>query len=156
LAFAIQTLNTDFVKPLILLPIAVVYAINEDGEFRAAGGGIICGLLLDNSMGTFFGYSAVFLVIFSVFSSLLFFYLLRPNIGSVFLITMGYSFIYCIIHYFFYYYVWGYESGNMLFMEYTLPCFCYTSMSTLAVYPIMRLINRLRIKNDVTIKEMYK
>ncbi|GHU52112.1 hypothetical protein FACS1894132_01040 [Clostridia bacterium] len=155
-AYALQTLDIDIVKPLPLIPIAIIYAINEDGEFRAVGGGVVCGLMLDNSLNTFFGYSAFFLVIFSVFSSLLFFYLLRPNVGSVFLVTMVYSFIFCFLHYFFYYFIWRYDESKIIFKEYVLPSFCYTAISTIAVYPIMRLINRIRLKGDITIKEMIR
>jgi membrane-associated HD superfamily phosphohydrolase len=150
----LQMLDIDFVKPLPLIPLAVCFAINESGEFKALAGGIFCGLLLDNSMNTFFGYSAVFLAVFAVFTSLLFFYVFRPNIGSIFIATMVYSFIYCLAHYFFYYRIWGYDPDGLMFKDYTIPCFCYTAVSTIVIYPLMGLINKLRIKSAIKIKDI--
>jgi cell shape-determining protein MreD len=153
IAYIIQTLDTDAVKPLLLLPIVVATAINEEGEMKATLAGAIGGLISDNSSDTLPGYSAIFFIVFCVFSVLIFNNLLRPNVFTFFLFITVYSFIFQMYYFIFYYAIWGYESSGLIFKYYIMPAFIYTSLSAWFIYPISRLINRLRIKNDINVRK---
>lgn len=154
IAFAIQTLDVNAVMPMLIIPIAMTAAINEEDELRAAGIGAVCGLFLDKAMGTLFGYSAVLLVCYCVLTVLIFNCLLRTNIIAVGILTVIFSFIYILLQFLFYYVVWKIEGREIIFRAFLFPCFILTSVSAFVTYPLIRLINRVRLREDIMIREL--
>lgn len=129
----------NFVKPLLLIPVALCISINED-ELTSACTGVICGLLTDISCGRLFGYSAIFMVSACVFTSLLFVHLLRRNIVNAVIVTTVMTFIYGILDYLLYYAIWSNEDVSAIYTGTILPSCIMTSVSAVILYPLIRAI----------------
>ena len=153
IAFIASNIGTS-VKPLLLIPIAICISINEGDEMTATITGILCGLLMDISCDKLFGYNAILLIACCVFTSLLFNHLLRPNVINAFYVCAILAFIHGILDYLFYYAIWGYENVSQIFFKYTFVSWIYTSISTILVYLLLRLIyNKFQPKRIHSIEE---
>lgn len=154
-SFIFMTSGT-MLKPILLIPIALCIAVNND-QVGSAVTGALCGFLIDISCGKLFGYNAVILAFFCIVISLLFELYLRNRFINLLIISAAVSFIHCWLDYKFYYEIWNYENVERIFAKVTIPVWIYTIISTVFVYLIIKLINHfLMPKEHLTIEEAIK
>ena len=91
LFFTIMTSGT-WRKPLILVPVALCIAVNNN-QYASAFTGAVCGFLIDISCGKLFGYNAIILTIFCIVVSLLFEFYLRYKFVSFLFVSAVVSYI---------------------------------------------------------------
>lgn len=140
-AVFIFTTTGSFIKPNILIPMALCISMSEDTLVSAVVG-IICGLLSDIAFGNLIGTTTLLLVIGCSGISLLFTHLLRQNLLNFFVLTVVYSAIHFSIDYFFSYVMWGYEHDNILLKEFIVPEFILTVVTVFPVYLLIKLIRK--------------
>lgn len=144
------------IKPILFIPLCAAICMNE-GEYPATALGASCGLLLDIASGRLFGYNAVFLIVISVLTSLLFKHYLLQNWVNVLLLTTAYSAVHEILDYFFMYAMWNYESSGKIFSSVSVPCFIYTVISAPFVYLVIKpIIKHFYPKRAKTMDEAMK
>lgn len=123
------------IKPILLIPAAVVFAMYE-GEFAGGIFGALAGLFCDMSGFLLFGFDAILALVFSVMSGLLTIYLLGRNLRNAFIMVFVAMAIRCCLTYFFMYHIWQYEDAVSVFRDKTLWVILYSSLLT-PVYFIM-------------------
>ncbi|MGN0614032.1 MAG: hypothetical protein ACI4JB_09065 [Porcipelethomonas sp.] len=145
------------VKPIYFIPLCICICMNE-GEYTSAVLGGVCGLIIDEAYGrTFFGFSSVFLIAFSVGSTIIFRHFLFKNGINVVIMTAVCTFIYQILDYFFYYAMWDYEGAGYVFSDISVPCILYTILVSPVIYLIVKqVVRRFYPKKAKTIEEAMK
>lgn len=117
------------VKPILLVPAAVVFAMYE-GEFIGGIFGALAGMLCDMGGFFLFGFDAILTLVFSVVSGLLMIYLLRMNIRNAVLLVFLFMAFRCSLTYFFMYRMWNYEDVSSIFWGSTVWVILYSSVLT--------------------------
>lgn len=117
------------VKPILLIPAAVVFAMYE-GEFVGGVFGALAGMLCDLGGSFLFGFDAILTLIFSAVSGLLTIYLLRRNLRNAFMMVFVSMLIRCCLTYFFMYHIWQYEDVVSIFWDSTLWVILYSTLLT--------------------------
>ncbi|WP_297957545.1 rod shape-determining protein MreD [uncultured Ruminococcus sp.] len=152
ISFIIMTSGTLY-KPVILVPLAVGIAINNN-IYASAVTGAICGFLIDICCGKLFGYNAVILAFFCIAANLVFELYLKDRFINYFIITAAASFLQCWLDYKFYYQIWGYENVGRIFRKVSLKIWIYTVISSVFVFLVLKLVNRLLMPREhLTIEE---
>lgn len=136
--------------PLLLIPCAVCYSVRED-PFNSALFGCVCGLLNDSAQGTLIGFNAILLMWSSLFVSLLFHYILREHIVNFIWLDLTVILIQSLLHYLFFYQIWGYDVSGLVFREIFLPEMIYTNISGAVMFWLTGVISR----NFGTVTEHY-
>jgi len=126
-------------KPLLLIPIALCISMHEN-EMTASIVGLICGFMLDSACGKIFGFNAFLLMVFCMFTSLLFLYLMRQNIINIIAITIAATLIQGTLDFFFFYAMWGYDSVGLVFLHNIIPSMIFTIISSVFIYFIVKFI----------------
>jgi len=151
-SFVFMTSGT-WMKPLLLIPIPICIAINND-QYGSVFTGALCGFLIDISCGKLFGYNAVLLTIFCIATSMLFELYLKNKFFNFLFISAAAAFIQCWLDYKFYYEMWEYEDVGRIFRRVSLKVWLYTVISSVLIYLIIKLINRfLMPKQHLTLEE---
>jgi rod shape-determining protein MreD len=148
-AFIFMTTGS-FMKPNILIPVALCISMDEDALVSAVIG-FICGFLSDLAMGNLIGSGAIVLICGCVCTSLLFTRLLRQILLNFSVIMIIYSAVHFSFKYFFSYMIWGYDKELILLEEYILPEFILTVVSMIFVYPVIR-----KIRKHLTLRKRYE
>ncbi len=117
------------VKPILLIPAAVVFAMYE-GEFIGGIFGALAGMLCDLGGFFLFGFDAILTLVFSAVSGLLIIYLLRRNLRNAFLLVFLSMSLRCCLTYFFMYHMWQYEGTPSIFWDSTLWVILYSTLLT--------------------------
>jgi len=117
------------IKPILLIPAAVVFAMYE-GEFIGGIFGALAGMFCDMSGFFLFGFDAILTLVFSVVSGLLVIYLLRRNIRNSILLVFLFMTVRCSLTYFFMYQMWNYEGVSSIFWDSTVWVIVYSSALT--------------------------
>lgn len=131
------------IKPNLLLVTAVCLAMFE-GEFIGGLYGAMAGVLLDLSTIGYFGFNAILMLIFCVLIGLAVIYLLRLTWLNATLLTAGAMLILELLHYYFYYAMWGYENVWLILVQDLLPGVLYTVLlAPLCFWLLQRLTARL-------------
>lgn len=129
-----------YVKPMLLIPIAVSLAVFFEDELKSALVGGACGLLLDVAYYRIFGFNGVLLLVGCVLTTLLFKNYLKPMFFNAVCTVTVVTFVHSFIDYFFYYRIWYPQTADVVYYHYTLPSCVMTLVATLFVYPIVRSI----------------
>lgn len=131
------------VKPNLLLAAAVCLAMFE-GEFVGGLYGAMAGILLDLSALGYFGFHSILMLVFCVMIGLAVIYLLRLTCLNALLLTGGVMLVVELLHYYFYYAMWGYQEVWLILVEDLLPGVLYTVLITpLCFWLLRRLTSRL-------------
>ena len=133
------TVKSFFPKPLLLIPIAINISMRES-EMTSAITGLICGYVLDMACGKLVGFNAFLLMIFCLFTSLLFQYLMRQNVINIIAITFVATIIQGLLDFFFYYAIWGYDKVGSVFTNEILPSMIFTIIWSGILYVIVKFI----------------
>ncbi|HEX3026600.1 MAG TPA: rod shape-determining protein MreD [Clostridia bacterium] len=141
----IQT-NPEFPRilqngPLLAIPAVITLSMFE-GENAGAAYGIAAGLIWDVQTGQVFGYNAFFLLIAGIMVGLMIKYLFSRSLFTDIFLTLGISFGFELLSWFFFYYMTG--RGEFLFflVHVILPTVFYTALFTIPIYYGVRRINR--------------
>ena len=152
ISFIIMTSGTLY-KPILLVPLAVGIAINNN-LYSSAVTGAICGFLIDICCGKLFGYNAVVLTVFCIAANLVFELYLKDRFINYIIITAAASFLQCWLDYKFYYQIWGYEHVGRIFRRVSMKIWLYTVISAVFVFLVLKLVNRLLMPREhLTIEE---
>lgn len=149
IAFIFMTTGS-FIKPNLLIPLALCISMNED-ELVSAVVGFICGFLSDLALGILTGSGTLLLIIGCVSTSLLFSKLLRQNLLNFTVLTAVYSAIYFSFEYFFTYMIWEQDKEFILLSRYILPEYLLTIVSLAAVYPAVGAVRK-----HLTLRKRYE
>lgn len=137
----ISTLQTGASLPLLLIPLAICYASRES-PFNSALFGCACGLLLDSAMGKLMGFNAIIIMWASVFTALLFHYILRRHIVNFLLLDLAASAVESLLNYLFFYWIWSYDKSGLVLGRVFIPELIYTNLSGVILYWLTGIIAR--------------
>lgn len=152
ISFIIMTSGTLY-KPILLVPLAVGIAVNNN-IYASAVTGAICGFLIDICCGKLFGYNAVILTVFCIAANLVFELYLKDRFINYFIITAAAAFLQCWLDYKFYYQIWDYEHVGRIFRKVSMKVWLYTVISSVFVFLALKLVNRLLMPREhLTIEE---
>ncbi|MBQ6169575.1 MULTISPECIES: rod shape-determining protein MreD [Ruminococcus] len=152
ISFIIMTSGTLY-KPILLVPLAVGIAVNNN-IYASAVTGAICGFLIDICCGKLFGYNAVILTVFCIAANLVFELYLKDRFINYFIITAAAAFLQCWLDYKFYYQIWDYEHVGRIFRKVSMKVWLYTVISSVFVFLVLKLVNRLLMPREhLTIEE---
>ncbi len=154
-SFVIMT-SGSWTKPILLVPVALLIAVNND-LMASAYTGAFCGFLIDIACGRLLGFNAVILTIFCVAATLVFELYLRKKFINYMVIISAASFLQCWLDYKFFYEIWGYADVERIFSSVTLKVWLYTVISTVILYILFKIINNLLMpKEHLTIEEVIR
>ncbi len=136
----ISTVSTGGALPVLLIPLAVCYGVREE-PFNSALFGCVCGLLLDSASGTLIGFNGIVLMWSAVFVSLLFHYYLRRHVVNFIWLDFTAVLIQSLLHYLFFYQIWGYDLSGEVFRGVFIPEAIYTNISGLVIYWLTGIIS---------------
>lgn len=140
LAFLFST-SGSFLKPILLLPI-LLSICSVSRPVTAALVGIVGGFLMDMTGGTLLGYHAIFLFLIGMATAVLYDRFFQQRFWNLLFFTAVTSLLVTGLDFLFQYGIWGYENLSVLYVRYTLPCAGYTTLSSIAIYPIFYLIHK--------------
>ncbi len=154
-SFIIMT-SGSLKKPVLLVPVALLIAVNND-LMASAYTGAFCGFLIDIACGRLLGFNAVLLTVFCVAATLVFELYLRKKFINYMVIISAASFIQCWLDYKFFYEIWGYADVERIFSSVTLKVWLYTVISSVVLYILFKIINNLLMpKEHLTIEEVIR
>lgn len=155
LSFTVM-MSGSWKKPVLLVPVALCIAINNDIMISACSGAF-CGFLIDIACDRLFGYNAVLLTIFCAAVSLVYELYLRKKFFNYLWISALTAFLQCWLDYKFYYEMWDYENAERIFHNISLKVWLYTVISSVIIYIIFSIINKFFMpKEHLTIEEVIK
>jgi len=140
-------------KPVLLVPLAIGIAVNNN-IYASAATGAVCGFLIDICCGKLFGYNAVILAFFCIAANLVFELYLKDRFINFMIIVSAAAYIQGWLDYKFYYQIWGYEHVHRIFVRVTLRVWIYTVISSVLIYFLLKLVNRLLMPREhLTVEE---
>ena len=125
------------VKPILVIPFAVVIAMQE-GEFVGCIYGAVAGLLHDVNSSALFGYNALISAVCCTLIGLCVIYLVRYNLLGCLMFVSVTLFIQESIAFLFAYGMWGHEQVWKLYVFYTLPTILYSVLATIPIFAVLR------------------
>ena len=154
-SFVIMT-SGSWTKPVLLVPAALLIAVNND-LMASAYTGAFCGFLIDIACGRLIGFNAVLLTVFCVAATLVFELYLRKKFINYIVIISAVSFLQCWLDYKFFYEIWGYADVERIFTGVTMKVWLYTVISAVILYFVFKIINNLLMpKEHLTIEEVIR
>ena len=140
----ISTVRTALPMPLLLIPLAVGVAAFENlSPFYAALFGIVCGLLLDSATGTLVSFNGIIVGAAAMMTSLIFLFYFRRQLINFILLDLAAAVVQGLLHYLFFYLLWGYDPSHAIFREIFVPEFILTNLWGIAVYGLLRRTERI-------------
>ncbi len=127
--------------PLLLIPCAICFSVRE-GPFISAVYGCVCGLLLDSASGTLTGFNGIILMWASMFTALMFHYILRRNLLNFLWLDFAVIMIQSLLHYLFFFQIWGYDRSGLVLRKIFIPEFIYTNISGIIIFWLTGIIKR--------------
>ena len=113
-------------------------------------GGLLSGLLCDLGSRSLFGFNGLLLLCGCVAISLLSFFLIKVNWKSAFLFGGALASVRALLEFFFFYFIWGYENIQLIFIQSVLPMLVYTIL----LMPLfLLLVQKIKEKCDSRWKE---
>ena len=131
-------------RPVLLISAALSIAMFE-GELAGIGVGVIAGLLIDFSGGGVLGFHVIVLVVLCYLIGLLTMNLIRTNLLTALALSGLAIPLVFLMHWIFYYVIWGYGSEAYVLVTHILPRTLYTFLAVPVLYYFNRAIaHRLR------------
>lgn len=130
-----------FRTPLFVIPIAMCVSMFEE-PFDSAIMGCAAGLLLDTALGTLIGLNGIIMLWCCLGTSLLFHFFMRRHIVNIITLNAAAVLAQGLIHYFFYYAIWEYDSAGKIFTREFLPVMICTVISAVPFFFIIRFLSR--------------
>lgn len=140
-------------QPYFIIPLAIAVSMREQ-EFASSVFGIICGFMLDISIGTLFGFYAVCLMPCCFLTSLFSRNLIKVNFLNHIIFTAAATLISFSMYYLFNYAIWNTEGREIIISKILVPSFFATVITALPVYLLVRLISRkLGLEENIDLNE---
>lgn len=140
-------------QPYFIIPLAIAVSMREQ-EFASSVFGIICGFMLDISIGTLFGFYAVCLMPCCFLTSLFSRNLIKVNFLNHIIFTAAATLISFSMYYLFNYAIWNTEGREIIISKILVPSFFATVITALPVYLLIRLISRkLGLEENIDLNE---
>ncbi len=127
--------------PLFIIPAAMCISMFEE-PFNSAIMGCAAGLLLDMAQGTLIGVSGIIMLWCCLISSLLFHFFMRRHILNIIMLNAAAVIGQGLIHYFFYYAIWEYDSAGKIFTREFRPVMIYTILAVIPFFFIIRFLSK--------------
>lgn len=141
-------------QPYVIISLAIGVSMREQ-EFSSAVFGIICGFMLDISLGTLFGFFAVLLMPCCLFTSLLSRNLIKVNFLNHAMCTGVSTMLLFFFHYLFNFFIWSKEGREIVLLQILIPSFFATVLTAPLLYFLTKLIaNKLGLADSVNINEV--
>ncbi len=127
--------------PLLLIPAAMCVSMFEE-PFDSAVMGCVAGLLLDTAQGTLIGLNGIIMLWCCLASSLLFHFFMRRHIVNIIMLNAAAVIGQGLIHYFFFYAIWEYDSAGKIFTREVLPVTVYTIIAVIPFFFVIRFLSK--------------
>lgn len=127
--------------PYLIIPLSVAVSMRE-AEFSSSVFGIICGFMLDISVGTLFGFFAVWLMPCCFITSLLSRNLIKVNVLNHIIFTAVSTLFSFVMFYLFNYIIWNVQGRGFVISNILIPSFFATIVISPAIYFLIKLISR--------------
>lgn len=125
--------------PLFVIPLAMCISMFEE-PFDSAVTGCAAGLLLDMSQGTLIGLSGIVMLWCCLASSLLFHFFMRRHVLNIIMLNAAAVIGQGLVHYFFYYAIWEYDSSGKIFLNEFIPVMIYSVIAVIPFFFIVRFL----------------
>ena len=140
-------------QPYFIIPLAIAVSMREQ-EFASSVFGIICGFMLDISIGTLFGFYAVCLMPCCFLTSLFSRNLIKVNFLNHIIFTAASTLISFSMYYLFNYAIWNTEGREIIISKILIPSFFATVITALPIYLLIKLISRkLGLEENLDLNE---
>lgn len=150
---AMTTLPFSGRMPLFLLSTAICISVFEE-PFTAAMTGAAAGLMLDSAEGAIIGLNSCLLIFCCMFTSLLFYFIMRKHIVNVLMLTFAAAFLQTGVRYVFYYFIWGYDPEGKIYTHEMIPIIIFTVISSAVIYPLIKFtVSRLGEIKETFVEE---
>ncbi|HBH94125.1 MAG TPA: rod shape-determining protein MreD [Ruminococcaceae bacterium] len=140
-------------QPYFIISLAIAVSMREQ-EFASSIFGIICGFMLDISVGTLFGFYAVWLMPCCFLTSLLVKNLIKVNFLNHIIFTAVTTLFSFSMFFLFNYVIWNTPGREIIVTKILLPSFIATFVSAPLIYFIVKPIARkLGLEDNVDLNE---
>lgn len=141
-------------QPYLIISLAISVSMREQ-EFSSSVFGIFCGFMLDISMGTLFGFFAVFLMPCCFFASLLSRNLIKVNFLNHIICTSVSTLFSFAFYYLFNYIIWNTAGREIILFKILIPSFFATAVTAPLMFFLIKLIaGQLGLADTVNINEV--
>ena len=140
-------------QPYFIISLAIGVSMREQ-EFSSSIFGIFCGLMLDISLGTLFGFFAVFIMPCCFFTSLLSRNLIKTNFLNHIFCTSASTLLSFAAYYFFNYIIWNTQGRSIILLRILIPSFFATVITAPLMYFLTKFIaGKLGLADTININE---
>lgn len=140
-------------QPYFIISLAIAVSMREH-EFSSSIFGLICGFMLDISIGTLFGFYAVWLMPCCFLTSLLSRNLIKVNFLNHIVFTAITTLFSFSMYFLFNYVIWSTSGRNLIIAKILLPSFIATFVSAPLIYFLVKLISRkLGLEDNIDLNE---
>lgn len=122
----------DIWQPIFIIPLCIAVAM-QTTELPSCVFALFCGYMIDISYGFIFGFSAVWLMLVCVSSTILIRNLIKVNLFNFLVITLVALILEFSMQYLFYVVIWNVPGGEFILTNSIVP----TAISTFIVSPLM-------------------
>lgn len=127
-------------QPYLIISLSIGVSMREQ-EFSSSVFGILCGFMLDISMGTLFGFFAVFLMPCCFFTSLLSRNLIKVNfLNHIICVSVSALFSFSA-YYLFNYIIWNTQGREIVLLRILLPSFFATAITAPLMFFLTKFIS---------------
>lgn len=140
-------------QPYLIISLAISVSMREQ-EFSSSVFGVFCGLMLDISMGTLFGFFAVLLMPCCFFTSLLSRNLIKINFLNHIFCTAASALFSFSAYYLFNFIIWSTPGMEIVLVRILIPSFFATVLTAPPIYFLIKLIaGKLGLTDSININE---
>lgn len=143
----------DLWQPYFIISLAIAVSMREQ-EFASSIYGIVCGFMLDISVGTLFGFYAVWLMPFCFLTSLFSRNLIKVNFLNHIIFTAVTTLFSFSMYYLFNFVIWNTSGREIIITNILLPSFIATFVSAPPIYFLIKLISRkFGLEDNISLNE---
>lgn len=143
----------DLWQPYFIISLAIAVSMREQ-EFASSMFGIVCGFMLDISVGTLFGFYAVWLMPCCFLTSLFSRNLIKVNFLNHIIFTAVTTLFSFSMYYLFNFVIWNTAGRDIIITSILLPSFIATFVTAPPIYFLVKLIsNKLGLEDNIDLNE---
>ncbi len=140
-------------QPYFIISLAIAVSMREQ-EFASSIFGIFCGFMLDISVGTLFGFYAVWLMPCCFLTSLFSRNLIKVNFLNHIIFTAASALFSFVMYYLFNFAIWNTVGREIIITKILLPSFIATVITALPIYLLIKFISRkLGLEENIDLNE---
>ena len=140
-------------QPYFIISLAIAVSMREQ-EFASSVFGIFCGFMLDISVGTLFGFYAVWLMPCCFLTSLFSRNLIKVNFLNHIIFTAVSTLFSFSMYYLFNFAIWNTLGREIIITKILIPSFIATVLTAPPIYLLIKFISRkLGLEENVDLNE---